>query len=339
MDEQNNMSKHIDKNVVFFFVAVFLVSASLLGYKYYKNIPCKEVIFSFKADEFRQGELINFFDESEGAKVWSWKFGDSTEMETLKDPIHIFKKPGEYKVTLLVNNTCEKVITVNIKKKKELLDPNKIPQFTLPESIIVGEKLKVKGEFKNDASTWAWRFGETASINSKKRYTSYQYEIPGIKTVSLVVNGDMKHINEQRIHVLPKPEEKTKIPIIKSKPVPIGWRIKPKPIETVKDKPKVKPKKAIPFISNDDFRAKILLVSRGKVKPNYFSEYLCNNMNIPIVVNGKSTTFLIFCQKIHNKKIKIKSKNFSLYRDKGSNCIKSITIKYSSNGIWGILKK
>ena len=338
MNEQNNMSKHIDKSVVFFFVAVFIVSASLLGYKYYKNIPCKEVIFSFKADKFRQGELINFFDESEGAKIWNWKFGDSTEVQTLKDPIHIFKKPGEYKVTLLVNNTCEKVITINIKKKKDLLDPNKIPQFVLPKSIIIGEKLTVKGEFKNDASTWEWRFGETSSVNSKKRYATYQYEIPGIKTVSLVVNGDMKHIREQRIHVLPKPKEEVKIQKIKIDPMPVI--IKADPIKIIKDEPKTEPKKIkIPFISEDDFRVRVILVAKGKIKPNYFSEYLCGNMSIPIVVNGKNTTFLVFCQKIKNKKIKIKPKNFSLYRDKGSNCIKTITIKYRSNGVWNLLKK
>lgn len=333
MEEQNNMSKHIDKNVIFFFIAVFLVSGSLLGYKYYKNIPCKEVIFSFKADEFRQGELINFFDETEGAKIWSWKFGDSTDVESLKDPIHIFKKPGEYKVTLLVNNTCEKVVTINIKEKLELLDPDKFPKFTLPKSIMVGEKLKVKDMTEN-ASTWEWRFGETSSVNAKTRYASYVYEVPGLKTVSLVVNGDLKYMKEQRILVTPKPEEKTKIPLIKAIPRTPDFGIKAKPKTAIKEKPKEKPKakKIVPFINEANFKNKIILVSKDKMRPRQFSEYMCGNINQSIVVNGKNTTFLVFCQKIQGKKIKIK--RLSLFRDPGSNCIKSVAIKYRSIGVW-----
>ncbi len=332
-NKQNNMSKHIDKNVMFFFITVFLVSASALAYRFYKQIPCKEVIFSINAKEFRQGELVKFIDETEGAKIWNWKFGDSTEAETLKDPIHIFTKPGEYKIRLIVNDLCEKIETITIKEKIELLDPDKKPKFSLPKSIMVGQVLRVKDSTFN-ASTWEWRFGENARVDAKTRYAKYEYKTPGLKTVSLIVNGDLKHIAKKRIRVLPiEKEEISKIPIIKEKPMPVVWNIKKNPKKVEELKIKKSPKKVIvPFINEAEFKKKLLLVAKGRMKPNQFSEYMCGNINQSIVVDGKNTTFLVFCQKINGKKIRIKS--LTLYRDKGSNCIKTVSLKYRNLGIW-----
>lgn len=334
-NKQNNMSKHIDKNVMFFFITVFLVSASALAYRFYKQIPCKEVIFSINAKEFRQGELVKFIDKTEGAKIWSWRFGDSTEAETFKDPIHIFTKPGEYKIRLIVNNFCEKTETITIKEKIELLDPNKIPKFSLPKSITVGQTLKVKDSTFN-ASTWEWRFGENSRVDAKTRYAKYEYKTSGLKTVSLIVNGDQKHITRKKIRVLPIEEEKvvvSNIPIIKDKPMPVVWNIKDKPKEIEELKIKKSPKKAIvPFIDEDEFKKKLLLVAKNRMKPSQFSEYMCGNINQSIIVDGKNTTFLVFCQKISGRKIRIKS--LTLYRDKGSNCIKNVSLKYRNLGIW-----
>ncbi|MCF6350817.1 MAG: PKD domain-containing protein [Flavobacteriaceae bacterium] len=331
MTEQSKMSKHIDKNVLIFFLLLFLSSASLLAYKVYKNAPCKEVMFTIDSNKFMQGELIKFSDETEGAEVWNWRFGDSTEINTSRKPIHIFKKPGEYKITLLVNNICERTETIIIKEKVELLDPNKFPKFSLPDDIIVGETLEVSDKTPN-ASTWEWRFGETAKANSTKKSAEYIYKTSGFKTVSLIVNGDIKYLKKIIINVLPKEE---KIVKIKSKP----WS-RPPPKRFIKDNPinmgeekeeeKEKPKE-IPFISENDFKEKLLLVSKGELKPNHFNEYLCG-INKDIIVNKKLTTFLIFCEKIKNKKIKIKE--FSILRDSGSNCIKTITINYRKTGFW-----
>jgi len=333
MSKQQTISKHIDKLVIRLFLAVFLISASVFAYRYTKYTPCKEVVFDVKAKEFRQGELIKFIDNTQNATTWEWQFDDSTSVSTSKEALHIFRKPGEYKVRLLVNDICEKIEVVTIQEKLFVLDSTKLPQFKIPNSIKVGETLKIKDETEN-ASTWEWRFGETATINSKEKNAKYVYKSPGLKTVSLIVNGDIKHITKKQITVLPIEEVKKPIKTITGTNRQIGDGIKYKPKDHTDDvaEPIVDAPKVVPFISEAAFKNKLLLVSKNKINAKAFSEYFCGDLNRQLIVNGKNTTFLIFCEKIRNKRLKIKE--LTLYRDEGSNCIKNVTVK--QNKILGI---
>lgn len=335
MSSQPTLSKHLDKTVIRLFIVVFLISASVFAYRYTKYKPCEEVDFRVLSKELRQGELIKFADYTENANSWEWKFGDDSEIATSKAPLHIYNKPGEYTVSLLVNNICEKFEVITINEKLFVIDSTKLPKFKLPNTIEFGETLKVKDETEN-ASTWEWYFGETGNANSTKRRAEYKYKEPGLYTVSLVVNGDMKHISKKKINVLPPEEETSKIEgiVTNSKTPRVTKR---KPLEEINKKPaventaKTKPK-TVPFISDADFRNKIMLISEEKLNANAFSEYLCGEINKSIVVNGKTTTFLVFCESIKGKKLKIK--DLTVYRDKGSNCIKTVTINHRKFGIF-----
>jgi len=334
MSKQQTISKHLDKLVIRLFIAVFLISASVFAYRYTKYTPCKEVVFDVKAKEFRQGELIKFTDNTLNADRWQWEFDDSTSVATGKEALHIFKKPGDYNVRLLVNDICEKTEVVTIKEKIFVLDSTKFPKFKIPNSIKVGQTLKVRDETDN-ASTWEWRFGETAKVNSKKRQAEYEYKTHGLKTISLIVNGDLKHITKKQITVLPIEEVNKPIKVISgtNRQIGDGIKYKPKNHSDIPDKPTiVDAPKVVPFISEAAFKNKLLLVAKNKLNAKAFSEYFCGNLNRQLIVNGKSTTFLIFCEKIKDKRLKIKE--LTLYRDEGSNCIKNVTIK--QNKILGI---
>ena len=143
MSEQNNLSQHIDKTIIYLFLFVFSIAASAVAFKYYKYAPCNEVFFTTTTNDYREGELIQFIDNTEEAIEWKWEFGDSTEISTNKEPLHVFKKSGEYLVKLTVNNICEKEEIVTIKEKEILIDSTKVPQFHIPANIIVGYTLKV----------------------------------------------------------------------------------------------------------------------------------------------------------------------------------------------------
>ena len=78
---------------------------------------CKpvEVDFSYSPKEPRAGEIVSFSNLSTGGESWLWNFGDnSTNLS--KNPNHIYKKPGTYVVTLMVDSakykTCAKEITI-----------------------------------------------------------------------------------------------------------------------------------------------------------------------------------------------------------------------------------
>ena len=53
--------------------------------------PCGNSVF------FKDSSYLNIIS-------WHWNFGDSTAIDTLKNPTHSYTKPGNYTVTLVVNN-------------------------------------------------------------------------------------------------------------------------------------------------------------------------------------------------------------------------------------------
>ena len=78
---------------------------------------CKkvDVEFSYSPAEPRAGQSVKFNNTSSAGEKWAWDFGDNATSVT-KHPSHIFKKPGEYLVTLMVDsakhNTYSRVVTV-----------------------------------------------------------------------------------------------------------------------------------------------------------------------------------------------------------------------------------
>ena len=80
-------------------------------------VGCKrvEVDFSYAPTAPRAGEAVTFTNLCTEGEEWLWTFGDNTT-NLAKNPKKIYKKPGTYLVTLMVDsakyNTCTKQITV-----------------------------------------------------------------------------------------------------------------------------------------------------------------------------------------------------------------------------------
>ena len=80
-------------------------------------VGCKrvEVDFSYTPTAPRAGEAVTFTNLCTEGEEWLWTFGDNAT-SLAKNPNHIYKKPGTYLVTLMVDsakyNTCTKQITV-----------------------------------------------------------------------------------------------------------------------------------------------------------------------------------------------------------------------------------
>ncbi len=323
------MGMNLDKWVIYLFLGVFLISAGTFAFRYSKNSSCDEVLFTVEAKEYRAGEMIKFRDNSIGAENWTWEFDDESSGSSQKDPLHIFDKEGEYEVRLLVNGFCERIETVTIKEKLIVLDSTKFPVFELPESIRVGQTLRVKDETEN-ADTWEWRFGENASVDAKTRRAEYVYETSGLKTVRLIVNGDEVHVGNKKINVIPLAGGSKRLVDIGDRER--GWNVKRAPSDagptsSKKEGSELSKPKSVPYISERNFETQLLLVASEKIKAQAFSEYFCGNLNVPIVVKGDQSTFLLLCEKIKGKSIKIKS--LELHRVKGSNCITNLTIDYN----------
>lgn len=80
-------------------------------------VGCKrvEVDFSYAPTTPRAGQTVAFTNLCTEGEEWLWNFGDNST-HLAKNPKHIYKKPGTYLVTLMVDsakyNTCTKQITV-----------------------------------------------------------------------------------------------------------------------------------------------------------------------------------------------------------------------------------
>ncbi|MDH7446797.1 PKD domain-containing protein [Aquimarina sp. 2201CG14-23] len=325
---KNETNYHLDKSVVLFFIITILVTATVFAYKYINYTPCEIVNFDVNARNLRVGEIIRFKDNTQGVIEREWDFGDSSKVDTRVSPYHTYEKPGQYIVKLKVNGRCESIETLTIKEKVFILDSTKLAKFDLPKTITVGEVLRVKDKTLN-AMTWEWRFGETAKVNSTKKNPEYIYDTSGLKTVTLVVNGDPQYGTKKKINVLPKEKPKEKPIRDISRPKESTTAIKYAPTDDVKDAPKEEFK--APYIGEKQFESKLILVSKKKATAKNFNDFLCGNLNLSIIVNKKRTTFIEFCEKIKGKGIKIKE--LQLNHEK-NNCIKNIVIKYSKTSLF-----
>ena len=91
---------------------IILFAASVL-----MLVGCKKVAvdFTYSPAEPKAGETVLFTNNSTGGESWTWNFGDNATSLT-KNPNKVYKKPGTYVVTLMVdsakNQTCSKVISI-----------------------------------------------------------------------------------------------------------------------------------------------------------------------------------------------------------------------------------
>ena len=103
--------------------------------------------FIFSPEEARAGEEIEFTDIStdmDGEIVsYIWKFGDGN-ISYDKNPSHIYEKPGEYEITLIIkdNNGAASMITKTIKVKKKEMPSFEFVLFAIAVLLLISRKRK-----------------------------------------------------------------------------------------------------------------------------------------------------------------------------------------------------
>ena len=330
MAEKNITHYHMDKMVRYLFVVVFLISATVLGFHIKNSSGCNTVLFDTDAKDYAVGEPIMFNDLTIDADKWQWSFGDNTS-SFQKDPAHYFEKPGAYDVELIVNGSCVGMQTVEIKEAIKVLDSTKFPVFDIPESVRVGEVLKLKDETTN-ASTWEWRFGESPRVDNSNRTAKYTYKEPGLYTVKLIVNGDIEYMTKKKINVLEAKEQTSVLTGRSRRTTPIRhWTGIPEhPPERGGDingtnvTEEVKP--PAPNITESDFKRKLMKVADGSFTALDFKAYFCDDIDRAITVNRSVTSFSDFCRKIADRNIRIRT--LEIDRENGTNCIQNVSITY-----------
>lgn len=336
--------KNIDVRVIMVFSILLLIGIISFFIQFFKHVDCENVQYYVLSDHSQSEEPIEFYDRTHNAKSWKWDFGDGSQPDTRKHTFHTYKNPGKYIVTLTINGECTQTREL-ILTDKYLLDKLGTPQIITSKTITVGQPTYFSS-ISPEAKTWEWGFGEGRGIIETSSNPVYTFSTPGEKTITLVINGDFSRVAKKIIYVHPKVIKKTN-PLdvtsyvyeknAESFSLPRG-SVKKDPLEDMLQYVPVAPKNKIqkdsvvaikkaPKISEDQFEILLNKVAEGSKVKDDFSDFLCDDLEVPVVKNDKELlTFAQLCANIKGKKIKIES--IRLNKDKTNNCVKGMSINY-----------
>ncbi|MFX0099219.1 MAG: CocE/NonD family hydrolase, partial [Candidatus Hodarchaeota archaeon] len=150
--------------------------------------------FTANSTTILEGESIQFNYTGtfgDGIASYQWDFGDSSGNSTQQDPVHQYTAPGNYTVTLTVNDTDGDADTeVKVGFIEVIADEVPVANFTAtPVSILEGEYVQFNytGTAGNGIDSYQWDFGDSTG-NSSLQDPNHQYNTPGNYTVTLTVN-------------------------------------------------------------------------------------------------------------------------------------------------------
>lgn len=344
----SSVFSNFDIRIVIVFLVVLLVGVVIWIIKVQDYVECSDAKFYVIGEQFSVNEVITFNNQTPNAKTWEWDFGDGSEKETRQQVLHKYDKAGTYIVKLRINGSCELEQSIEIKNLGALVNQQKIPEIISPTIVQVGEPVYFDYEYNGEAFSWEWSFGESGQMDSTEPQPYYVYQTPGTKSVTLIINGDVKHIANKTVYVKPRAKISRTFedPLPKSyvyEKDPNAFSLEPgdpmkdpmeeyleqiplRPQQKSKEKDSIPPLEIAPNISEDQFELLLMQVANQSKTKDDFGKYTCGDFDIPVVVNKeKLITFTEFCKKIKGKEIKIEA--IRLTKD-NLNCVDGITINY-----------
>ncbi len=132
--------------------------------------------------------LVNFFDASESDNLGSyqWYFGDNFSGSALKNPQHIYNKPGNYDVTLIsyTTNGCADTIV-----KENLIDiKGPYAEILVKDSVCVHDSILFSLDNSKNLSTVLWDFGDGSFSNDT--ILMHKYSSKRDYYITLLLNSD-----------------------------------------------------------------------------------------------------------------------------------------------------
>ena len=153
------------------------------------SVPTPVAGFSSNVTSGSSPLSVSFADTSTGAPTsWNWNFGDGTS-STVKNPVHMYSKAGNYIVSLTVSNDAGSNTTIEADYIK-VIEPVQKPVASFNSNVTSG-KAPLEVAF-TDTSTglptaWNWDFGDGA--NSTDQSPEHTYLAAGSYTVNLTVSN------------------------------------------------------------------------------------------------------------------------------------------------------
>lgn len=334
-----------DYRVILALIGIIIFGVIVYIIKNNKYIDCDNADFTIVAELYEAQEVIEFKNDTKNVKSWEWNFGDKTPIDYRKDALHKYETPGVYHVTLTLNGKCTKEKIIEIKNFGGLVNNFKVPEINVPQVVEAGKPINFKFKYQGTIFSTEWSFGESEQLDNTQANPDYTYSIPGMKTVTLIVNGDIEHIAKKTIYVSPRALVETKIDTTKfynqreapehfERPLgspqedPLveyiqGIKAKPtsRPVAKVENTPVI-----APDISEEQFELLLLQVANQSKTKDDFSQFFCGNLELPVVKdNNQILKFSEFCKNIKGKEIRIDALRLT---KNNVNCVDGFSISY-----------
>ncbi|GAB3013011.1 hypothetical protein GCM10027051_15280 [Niabella terrae] len=355
MEPKQNTSFRLDDNVVIAFLVACVLGSMAFAVRYSNYKPCRSFSIKTLTTNITTGTLVRFeADVAAKYKVYEWDFGDNQDSKTASHTVvHSFDRPGEYIVTLKLDNRCLESTTIYVQQAAEIVDSSQMPRAIIPETAEINMPITFH-DTTHDANAWEWRFGETDVVDAFSKDPTYVYKQPGWKTITLTVNGNNRSVLVKKIFVNPPREKTVTAPVRPQRQAPRGpanprpetdpldEQLNPKPQSETKPEAKPAPPPVVkaPDLSIQDLKKMLYGVADKKLSAASFAKYFCNNTNIYTNVNGKSYTFAEYCSKLANLKrgaSDIKKMSVIPTKNIETNCITSLNIVVTyRQGLFGL---
>ncbi len=239
------------------------------------------------------------------------------------DIIQYFHQPGTQDIHVFTG-TCHyfrrAIIRPAIIQTKDT--SSLYPAIIGPGNVAVGIAVTFSSNLPMDVN-FSWQLaGKEDSIHHSSTVT-YTFHTPGEKILTLIINRDTARMAVKQIHIFPPP-------ILSSTPPPAITAPPPIPRLPVK-----RAEPAVPSITEEEFKFMLQQVINGNKLFTDFSEYLCNNVQIPVIINEKNMIpFNQFCIQIKGRK-RLFIEHVDITRDK-SGCISTLSISYNKKKFIGL---
>lgn len=158
-------------------------------------MACKQnnIDFSIEPAEPRAGQSVRFTNLSSTGEEWAWTFGDGATA-SIKSPSHTYRKPGEYVVTLKVDNRSSWT------KTAKLTVYDTIPTFVCEDSVFYIYKdytfvANVYNPYNYDVQYEWTAVDSTATESSFTCYFTRPNESE-IVSLRIILNGDTTYISQ-----------------------------------------------------------------------------------------------------------------------------------------------
>jgi gliding motility-associated-like protein len=168
--------------------------------------------FNMPASVCMPGGAVAFINTSTVAAGvhlnYAWQFGDGSPVSADEDPVHVYRQPGNYTVTLtaFTDKGCASEVSQVFNKFFE----KPVASFSLPSySLCQGMTARFVDESYAPGGTvnaWSWNFGDGST--STQQEPTRQYNTPGTFQVKLVVGSSQGCVSDtfsRQLQVYPQP--------------------------------------------------------------------------------------------------------------------------------------